>query len=84
MTLVIWALIVAYLAGLVTFARFLLRRWHKAGTFDAASGFERVSTTLGAVGLGLIWPLSLGFLHLSDWLLRPVDRDEARRKQGGK
>lgn len=72
----------AYLAGTVVFARSRLRHWHKTSDLlDRDDGFDRVSYALAALGLGLVWPLALGFLRLSRWLWKPVDRDVARREQ---
>lgn len=86
MTLVIWlAAAAGYLAVAVTFARSRVRHWHKVSPlFDANDGVDRGAYALGGLALGLIWPLTLGFLAVRDWLWRPVDRDIARREQMSK
>lgn len=77
--LLTWAVIAAYLAGGLVFARNRLRHWHETdhyGMFE--EGTERGMAVLGAVFFGLIWPLSMAFLLFRDWMWRPVDRQTER------
>lgn len=81
---IVTAVVVAYLGVGLVFARSALRRWQadpKSLTSMSSDGADRAMSALGALAFGLIWPLSVGFLALRDWLWKPADRDEARREQ---
>ena len=77
----VWSVVVAYLAAGAVYARGRIRHWSKysdlwSGTLDDG---ERAAVAMGAIGAGLIWPLSIAFLAARDWLWKPADRDADRR-----
>jgi hypothetical protein len=45
---------------------------------DMTDMFDRRMSAILALLLGLMWPLTLGFYVWSDWLWKPVDRDQER------
>lgn len=77
------AITLAYFAVGLIHARRLVNRWSQDpdALCSDGDGFERTSAALGALGMGLIWPLSMAFDLLRAWLWKPADRREARFEQ---
>lgn len=83
-TLITWGIIGAYLAVGLAYARVTIQRWARDPRAvlanDPDSG-DKAGVALGALVMGLFWPLAMGFLALRDWLWKPADKDKARRDQ---
>jgi hypothetical protein len=66
------------------FARSTLLRWSKStGNLgvDVDDKVELGIATIGAIAMGLIWPLTLGFYGLRSWMVKPAEAQNAKNKQ---
>jgi hypothetical protein len=77
-TLIGWVLFGGYLVCAVLYARALITRWYDPNDSLAHDMGLRGISALGALGCGLIWPLTMVFLRLRDWLYRPAVAREER------
>lgn len=78
-----WGITIAYFAAGLFYARHLVSRWSRDPDSLSSDGdsFERTSSALGALGLGLVWPFVGTFDVLKAWLWKPSDRYAARIEQ---
>lgn len=81
----IWlAFWLGYLVAGAVYARSLIGVWTrdpKSTVRVDDDGGDRAMTAMGALALGLVWPLTMGFRRLRDWLWRPIDRNAERVKR---
>ena len=79
---IVWMIVVAYLVVAVAYARGRIRHWYRTGSdIDFTDGVDRMAATLAALGLGLIWPVSMLAAELRQWMCRPVDVDLERMER---
>lgn len=82
--LIAWVLAAGYLAAALTFARSTLRRWQaipNSETATASDGVDRAASAAAALLFGALWPITLAFWSLRDWLWKPIDKQAARVDQ---
>lgn len=79
-----WLIASGYVAVALVFARSTLRRWQadpKSETSRSVDGVDRAMSAFGALGFGILWPLTLVLYALRSWLWKPADADRVKVEQ---
>ncbi len=81
-----WGIALTYLVVAMLVARCVLQRWHrlirtKKIFYDLSDGFDRGMLSLGALGLGVVWPAYGPVVLLHMWLWRPIERERVRAER---